>query len=779
MNCVYRSLYLILFSFAFILILNTNLNAAFFESKSNILIIESFFFNKQKYLIFLIFFFPSLYFYNTKKFILFSIFLIIQIFIVVYWDTLILWIRDLGGDSLSEVNTFNFLFIYSWLLSIFSYFEPNLKITNFLKFYLVGFLLFFIFLKIFKRKKIYFLYFPLISSFIFLYLFFNFNLNHLSGNIITQKDIKKNFKESSEIYKKANSINFIIFIGESNSSLHTQKYIRKLLNNDEFRQKGKFLNLDNIYSTHTHSTPALLRLFSVPINNKDENLFKTIVKRESINIFSFFDKKIIKSYISSTGKSGFNNIHYPIFFENFDYKFFLEDSNYEFEKEFFTKNFDNIINKRKVDNLIVFHSSVGHAPYSKYIPKNIDLENFEFSKEYPIKLLGNKKKYYKDYIDYEKALNYNYQNLESIISKIDENTPTILVYLSDHGESVYTGTGHDSSRLVHEMLRIPFLIYYSNSFIEKYENNLELNKKFQNDINTSDILKKIIFDSYSLNLINKKYLDEQYQKYEKIIFQRNKNNTTEYIDLNFDRINLPNKYKLKTDKDTNVHILAKNIDEKKICYHAANTISRVIRGLHVTSCLEFDLIIEDDEFFIYHPPSKNIKFTLDELFDVSNKAKTYWIDAKNIDNSINCNILFNKIQNIKKDNVNYFIEFPSKTSLKNNDILDCIMNFKEINIDVSYYIQNSDINDCYHNLEKKNNSCNSLMNIVNDLDKKKIFDNISFDYKFEKIINYFNFEPLNLKLNTWHIEYEEVKNLDLEKYNLIIPYNSDHNRNSF
>ena len=168
MNCVYRSLYLILFSFAFILILNTNLNAAFFESKSNILIIESFFFNKQKYLIFLIFFFPSLYFYNTKKFILFSIFLIIQIFIVVYWDTLILWIRDLGGDSLSEVNTFNFLFIYSWLLSIFSYFEPNLKITNFLKFYLVGFLLFSIFLKIFKRKKIYFLYFPLISSFIFL-----------------------------------------------------------------------------------------------------------------------------------------------------------------------------------------------------------------------------------------------------------------------------------------------------------------------------------------------------------------------------------------------------------------------------------------------------------------------------------------------------------------------------------------------------------------------------------------------------------------------------------
>ena len=62
---------------------------------------------------------------------------------------------------------------------------------------------------------------------------------------------------------------------------------------------------------------------------------------------------------------------------------------------------------------------------------------------------------------------------------------------------------------------------------------------------------------------------------------------------------------------------------------------------------------------------------------------------------------------------------------------------------------------------------------------KKEFNNISFDYRFMKILDYFEFEPLNLKFNTWHIEFEEVKQLDLNKFNLVIPYNSDYNKNVF
>ena len=71
-----------------------------------------------------------------------------------------------------------------------------------------------------------------------------------------------------------------------------------------------------------------------------------------------------------------------------------------------------------------------------------------------------------------------------------------------------------------------------------------------------------------------------------------------------------------------------------------------------------------------------------------------------------------------------------------------------------------------------------MIDKVSLINKKKIFNNISFDYKFSKILKRFNFKPTNLRLNTWHINFDEVKDLDLNQYNLVIPYNSSHNKNT-
>ena len=110
--------------------------------------------------------------------------------------------------------------------------------------------------------------------------------------------------------------------------------------------------------------------------------------------------------------------------------------------------------------------------------------------------------------------------------------------------------------------------------------------------------------------------------------------------------------------------------------------------------------------------------------------------------------------------------------------MSCINNFRSANINVSYYISNDDINNCYINLIESNKSCKNLIDKVSLINKKKIFNNISFDYKFSKILKRFNFKPTNLRLNTWHINFDEVKDLDLNQYNLVIPYNSSHNKNT-
>tara|TARA_B100001057_G_scaffold35937_1_gene32511 strand:- start:4194 stop:6524 length:2331 start_codon:yes stop_codon:yes gene_type:complete len=757
--------------------LTTDLQAAFFENKSNFLFLEKLFYKKQKYILFLVFFFPSIIFYNNKKFLLFSLFTLFQFFVIIYWQSLILWIRELAGDSLSEINTFNIYFIISWLKSIFNYLEPNLRINSFIKFYLIGFLLFFVFKKVFKKRKVYLVYFPSFLFCLFVYLFINFNINHLIGNITTQKDIKNYFNNSKFNYKANNKINFILFIGESNSSMHTTRNLEKLNSDKDLLTKGNFINYRNIYSTHTHSTPTLLRLFSLPSHGKNENLIKPIVSRESENIFSFFNEEIKKTYISSTGIDGFNNIHYSIFFKNFEKKFFLNKSKFKYEKEFFLEKLKTTLNEKNNENLIVFHSSVGHAPYEKYFPKKKNNEDYDYSRNYQNKLFGNDKTSIKDFVNYENALEYNFQILKEIIMEIDNKIPTIMIYLSDHGESVYTGIGHDSSRLVHEMLRIPFLIYFNKEFEKLYNNNLIELRSFVDQINTSDIFKEILLDTYSLVNIEK---DSKFikNKFDKIIFQRNKKDVIEYIDLNYDRIDLPKKYINKNDKDTNIHILSKNISDEQICYHASNTIARINRGLHITSCLEFDLIVDDNQFYIYHPPSKNIGFTFDELIKYSGKAKSFWLDAKNINDANNCNKLNNKIQNLKiKKKI--FVEFPSHTTLEDKDMLNCIKKMKSNNIEVSYYISNDDIDKCLESLIMENLHCNKLLNLVSFIDVKNEFNNISFDFKFMKILDFFKFEPVNLKLNTWHIDFAEVKQLDFNKFNLVIPYNSNYNKNIF
>ena len=225
--------------------------------------------------------------------------------------------------------------------------------------------------------------------------------------------------------------------------------------------------------------------------------------------------------------------------------------------------------------------------------------------------------------------------------------------------------------------------------------------------------------------------------------------------------------------------MANVLGKENICYHSSNTIARINRGLLLTSCLEFDLVIENNEFYIYHPPSKNIGFSFDEFINVSKGAKTYWIDAKNLQYQNNCNLFLEKLRSIKDKTKKFFIEFPSETHIKKEKILKCVINLKQENFDVSYYISNNDIESCINNLIKNNDACNRLYKTVGFLDKQNIFNNISFDYKFSSIIDFYDLKFKNLKLNTWHINYDEIKNIDFNKYNLIIPYTTNHNRNTY
>ena len=765
----------------YILLINNSYSAkSFFETESNFDYFEDLFNNKQKYILFLIVFFPSIFFFKQKKWILFSISVLLQLFFVLYWDSISNWIQNLAGDSISEINNFNYDYAIAWIYSIISYFKPDFKILNLVKFYFIGFTLFYLFSKINIGEKTIFKYLPLFLFATFIILFIQINVSHLIKNVNMQSTVKKNFYNQTKIYKSNKNVNVIIYIGESTTSMMAGEKILEIKQRIEKKNIGQIINFTNTYSTHTHSTPSLLRALSLPKIIDEENYLQPIIDRKSIPIFNFLENKITTSYISSTDKEGYNNIHYPIFFKNFNYVSFLNESNYEFEKEFFINEFKKVKKSKYENNLLVFHSAVGHAPYYKNVPNKYLIKNDKkFNNNYLSKIIGSKYNFKKDIHipDYISNIEYNFDLISEILKLIDNNHPTVFIYLSDHGESVFTGHGHDSSRFVHEMLRIPFFIYFNQKYLENNRNIYEKLIKDEKNIVTTDYLSKILLKIYNLDNYYNEYFNKKNRVFENLIFKRKVKDRIDLIDINFNKIDLPKKFNVINDRDTNLHVLSTNLDKEKICYHSSNTLARIKRGSIITNCLEFDLVIEKNNFFIYHPPKTNINFTLDELMANLNQIKSLWIDVKNL-NETNCNIFSKKIISIKKD-LNIFVEFPSEIELTNNNIISCMNDLRKNNIDVSYYLPNKLIDKCLKDLKKINKNCQKLFAKINIIEKSPVINNVSFDFKFSKILEFFDYKPVDVKFNTWHIDFEDVKKLNMSQYNLIIPFTSSFNNNIF
>ena len=97
--------------FVSFIIFSTTCNATtFFEEQNKYYDLFKFFFQKQKYLIFSILFLTSFYFTKNKKYSFSSILILTQLFVVLYWDNLIIYFENLAGDSLRILHLIFIIF---------------------------------------------------------------------------------------------------------------------------------------------------------------------------------------------------------------------------------------------------------------------------------------------------------------------------------------------------------------------------------------------------------------------------------------------------------------------------------------------------------------------------------------------------------------------------------------------------------------------------------------------------------------------------------------------
>ncbi|WP_289185083.1 sulfatase-like hydrolase/transferase, partial [Helicobacter japonicus] len=92
--------------------------------------------------------------------------------------------------------------------------------------------------------------------------------------------------------------------------------------------------------------------------------------------------------------------------------------------------------------------------------------------------------------------------LSEIIKRF-ERSDSIVIYFSDHGEEIYdfrNFIGHSDSKISRFMVEIPFIIYVSDSFIQKHPQLYKRIQKAQNQKYMNDDLMHTLLDIAGISL---------------------------------------------------------------------------------------------------------------------------------------------------------------------------------------------------------------------------------------------------------------------------------------
>ena len=758
-----------------------------------------------------------LFYVQKKKYLLLttSVFLVFYIFVIY---PLLFVGSGIGSDSILEAKNFDIdeaIFWFSNLLSI-NWIPSNRHLQLYIL-ALCGYLIFwfiisYLFKKLNKNKSSkYYL------EYISIFLIITFPLyTKVSDVIISYSKMskeylsfEKNFNHDLsdlKIRKNKNGLNVLLYIGESTSSMHMNIYgyprnTTPLLKEISYLDENLII-FDNIWSNHTHTSASLLRALSFDYQKEKKVLPLTIIESKRLSITDLLSKINIKTNLySNQGKSGSWNLASSIIFKNaiksFSIKNILAGNSSDaqdkpLDHHYFDKIFDEkikVISKDKV-SLDVFHSYAGHGPYRNFIEekfkKNVD--NF-YDKFNTVSIFGESKFFLSNQLEqYDSAIKYIDFSISNVIKKIKYlNKPIVLIYFSDHGESPFTARGHDSSRFISEMARIPFLMYFNDKaknlrpdLFQKYK-NISVKK----NTGTLEQLPSTILDILTVEIdspsffVNKMFSPVGYEAKKKPILIRKIGNNYSYVKINDFDI-LDENYIDSTDDATKNYVYSKKYESKDlgICYHRSNTIAKLIRGNFNSNCIEVDISVKDNKLFINHPPSKYTNLTINVLEKIVGPTTKLWIDGKNLDEPKNCDLVLDYFNNNHKLSKNTLIEFPSRTK-GNQKLYKCISNLKSLGIHISFYVPTKLGNECNLLSSRDKNYLNSkecikFINVIKNAIDTNYYTDISFDYKIYNLIKVLEYHKW-FKLNTWNINHKEIDNIDKDSFRLVMTKNSDPN----
>lgn len=297
-----------------------------------------------------------------------------------------------------------------------------------------------------------------------------------TGSLITKINL---ILQEYDISKNANSFiseanitkikNVVLIIGESLNKNYMSLYGYYLKTSPNLeRLKDNIIVFSDTISPATSTNPSLMRVLNFSNNDSKNAWFK------SLNIVDMFDLAGYNTAWLSNQESGgvyasaSSSVSLRSDFSKFSTK---HDSNYNrkikddvlfgFLED--TKNSEKFIDKDK-NNFYIFHLQGNHANYFNRYPKEFE----RFNKDDLTETIKNpdKRKRLSEYVN---ATLYNDYIVSEIFSRF-ANEDSLLIYLSDHGESIYEYKGIQGHGVVSRFtVEIPLIFMASDEFKLKHD----------------------------------------------------------------------------------------------------------------------------------------------------------------------------------------------------------------------------------------------------------------------------------------------------------------------
>lgn len=758
--------------------------------------------------------FFSLLLLRRKRYFLAAGVYLFGIFSAIYHGSISWYLKNLGVDSFAESQDFSWREAVFWIETLDSAIKAEIVVKKLVLCTALSILVFFLVGLVCKKLGLHKKIFSSVAMVIGAVLVFN-GLWQLVGspmvlfyeNSTLYKNVAQNFNsvKPPAPNQNKNKISVLVYIGESTTVMNMGVYgyprnTTPTLSTLAAQDSG-LLVFKNVFSNHTHTTPSLLEALSFSELGQDK-----VVPIEQQKRLSLVDALVAADVpvwlFSNQGKSGTWNLGTAAVFRQARQQYSVRNSeklgNAEdmqprpFDADFF-KSVDGPLKAIEAPGkkAVFFHSYTGHGPYAKYVPSDFSGQVDDLYSDRSKEGIAGRAEFSKQSLEeYDSAIRYvDYSIGRAIKSISDSSEPYVLVYFSDHGESVFTNRGHDSSRFLHEMMRVPLIVYFNAPAMKQYPMLFAKYKQLAQTAKPSTLAQ---LPATVLDLLGLDYSNSERRTIDitpvigsntsnSPILVRNTASGTEFVQITQKGSPQNNPRNIdKTDTATGA-FRASQENGLTLCYHRTNTLAKAMRGLLATNCLEMDVVVEEDgRIDLYHPPQASTGYTLKDAIHLSQgKDKSLWLDSKNLENPAKCQVFdrFMAKQPIGKFK-KILVEFPPG-SHKSVGLKNCTQSLKNKGFAVSYYVPTEIGVECLNGVKSGqafNNikACVELKTDVEAAMRSGYFTDLSFDYAIEDAVERIGSSE-KIKWNTWHVNESQLKGLNRGKYRMIILVNDDPN----